>query len=395
MRFPRRSNLIIAAATLAVLVLAAEVVLRVAAPVADPTRPEARNVSAINPYIRFEYPKHYATVTEPEPGLLGVEGRHSFTTNAYGFRGDSLDIPKPAGEFRIFVIGGSTAECFYLDDDDDMSRVAQDEMAAHAKEARSIKVHNVGLSGAASDDHVAMLAQRLVHLEPDLVVVFAGFNDLRRSLQGFDYLHYTTYGAAPALPCYKRWLLGSQIMRRVAYASRRVHPDPKSIMETRPFKSDYARKIAVQRAAPETDATVRVDTTSYRNNLRSMVGIARANRFALVFMTHPSTWNSAVDPAASDRHWMRVYDGVVYREGAMDSALERLNDTMRAVAAQDSVPLYDLTQTLPKSLEFLYDDCHFTREGALATGRGLARFLMDRTLVPAAGAPSAEGGNGE
>jgi hypothetical protein len=89
---------------------------------------------------------------------------------------------------------------------------------------------------------------------------------------------------------------------------------------------------------------------------------------------------------------MRVYDGVVYREDAMDSALERLNDAMRTVAEEDSVPLYDLARALPKSLEFLYDDCHFTPAGALATGRGLARFLMDRALVPAADAPSIEGG---
>lgn len=381
---PRRSNFTLAVATLAALVLVAEVALRIAAPVADPTRSAAQHVNALNPYIRFEYPKNYAAVTEAEPEIVGLEGRQWFTTNAYGFRGDSLAVPKPAGEFRIFVVGGSTAECFYLDDDDDMSRVAQNELALRAKDAHSIKVHNVGLSGTASDDHVSMIAQRLVHLEPDLVVVFAGINDLRRSLQSFDYLHYTS-GAAPSMPFYKRWLLGSQIVRRLAYAKRRADPDPESILETRTLKSDYGRKIALQRSKPETDAAVHVDTTSYRNNLRSMVGIARANRFALVFMTQPSTWNSAVDPAARDRHWMRVYGNVVYREDVMDSALEQLNDVMRTVAAEDSVPLYDLARALPKSLEFFYDDCHFARAGALATGRGLARFLIEYPLVPAAG----------
>jgi hypothetical protein len=112
-------------------------------------------------------------------------------------------------------------------------------------------------------------------------------------------------------------------------------------------------------------------------------------------MTHPSTWNSTVDPNARDRHWMRVYDGVVYREDTMDAALERLNDVVRTVARMDSVPLYDLARALPKSLEFFYDDCHFTRAGASAAGRGLARFLTEHALVPAANTPSIEGEPGE
>jgi lysophospholipase L1-like esterase len=391
MRLPRRSSIVLAAATVAALVLVAEAALRIVSPVADPTRSDAQHVNVLNPYIRFEYPKNYAAVTEGEPEIVGLQGRQFFTTNEYGFRGDSLAVPKPAGEFRIFVVGGSTAECFYLDDDDDMSRVAQNELASHAEETRSIKVYNVGLSGTASDDHVAMIGQRLVHLGPDLVVVFAGVNDLRRSLQGFDYLHYAPRDA-PRSPFYKRWLLQSQIVRRLAYAKRRVDPDPESVLETRTLESDYARKIALQQSTPETDAPARVDETSYRHNLRSMIGMARANRFELVFMTQPSTWNSGVDAGARDRHWMRVYDGVVYREDAMDAALERLNDVMRTVAAEDSVPLYDLARQLPKSLEFFYDDCHFTRAGALATGRGLALFLMEHAVVPTASAPSIEGG---
>jgi hypothetical protein len=59
------------------------------------------------------------------------------------------------------------------------------------------------------------------------------------------------------------------------------------------------------------------------------------------------------------------------------------------------VPVYDPARAVPKSLEFFYDDCHFTRAGALAAGRGLARFLTGHALVPAANAPSIEGGQGE
>jgi hypothetical protein len=304
MPHPRRSNFILALATLAALVLAAEIALRIAAPVADPTRSGAQHVNALNPYIRFEYPKNYAAFTESEPELVGLEGRQSFTTNEYGFRGDSLAVPKPAGEFRIFVVGGSTAECFYLDDDDDMSRVAQNELALRAKDAHSIKVHNVGLSGTASDDHLAMIAQRLVHLEPDLLIVFAGINDLRRSLQGFDYLHYTSYGTTPSMPfCVVG--RGPQIVRRLAYARRRVDPDPESVLETRALKSDYGRKIALQRATPEAGERY-ASTTSYGTTVRWS---SRARIAGAVFAKHQHVElrrrSRSTQPPLDARLWQR------------------------------------------------------------------------------------------
>jgi lysophospholipase L1-like esterase len=360
-------------------VLAAEIGLRIAAPVADPSRPSAQHVGGLNPYIRFEYPRGYAAATEAESGLPGLEGRHFFTTNAFGFRGDSLAVPKPPREYRIFVVGGSTAECFYLDDADDMSRVVQNELVA-ASAGRVVRVYNVGLSGTASDDHVAMIAQRLVHLEPDAIVVFAGVNDLRRSIVGFDYLHYASYPAV-SVPAYRQFLYKSQIIRRLVYLRRRVDADPESVLEARTLKSNYAQKVSLQRSAPATDSHARVDATSYRSNLHSMVGIARAHRFQLIFMTHPSSWNSKIDQATRDHHWMRLYDGIVFAEEEMDAALERLNGVMRSVAVEDSVPLYDAAREMPKSLEFFYDDCHFNRAGATLAGHGLARVIRERVMT--------------
>jgi hypothetical protein len=122
---------------------------------------------------------------------------------------------------------------------------------------------------------------------------------------------------------------------------------------------------------------------------------SRGNHFKIVFMTQQTTWNSTVDPSARTHHWMRYRAGApiaeganpgvgfTFREGAMDAAMERLNDTMRSVAAKESVPVYDLAQMLPKSLEFFYDDCHFNVAGASAAGKGLAAFLMAQRLTPA------------
>jgi len=106
----------------------AEFALRKIAPVQDPyaelkvPRPE------INQYIKSEHPKNLRLVIDTEAGLPGMKGPNIFTTNNMGYRGDDLTMPKPANEFRIFMVGGSTTECVYLDDSKAITRVLQNEL---------------------------------------------------------------------------------------------------------------------------------------------------------------------------------------------------------------------------------------------------------------------------
>lgn len=368
----------------------AEMALRLVAPVPNPYEELARLKPQINQYIRFEYPRDYAATTEAEDGLPGLAGTHHFTTNNMGFRGDSLLDPKPPGEFRIFMVGGSTTECFYLDDDDDMARVVQRELSVVAPAGSVVRVYNAGLSGAASDDHVATISQRLVHFEPDMIVVLCGINDLSRSIYNYDYRHYVEYRPAYRKPLYKRLLMKLQITRRLLILSQKVRPSPKRLQESRTLVTSYQGLIGLQRSVAETNEAPRTDEQSYAINLRTMAGIAKANHVQLVFMTQQTTWNSKVDPDARSHHWMRYRaeapgtseEGVTFREDLMDAAMERLNNQMRQVAGANSIPLVDLARTIPKSLQYFYDDCHFNTLGAATAGKELASFLIAHGLIP-------------
>jgi lysophospholipase L1-like esterase len=357
--------------------VAADVVLWVVAPVPDPYAQFEKLRPQINQYIRLEYPRDYAVNTVCEDDLAGMNHENRFTTNNMGFRGPELVTPRPADEFRVFLVGGSTTECFYLDDDDELGAVLDGALAPR------VAVYNVGLSGAASDDHVAMIGQRLVHLEPDLIVVFAGINDLTRSIYDYDYLHYVETRPAYRKPWYKRAILTSQIARRLYFLRRRLDPSDRELLEERRLESNYAAKIGLQRTVPEVNTPPRTDPGPYRRNLETIVGMAESHGYALAFMTQATTWNSTVDPEARRRSWMRCRRGVTYREDTMDAAMEQLNDVMRSVAGDFAVPLCDLAAELPKSLEYMYDDCHFNIHGARTAGEMLAGTLVENGLAPA------------
>ncbi|WP_447603634.1 SGNH/GDSL hydrolase family protein [Nitrospira sp. Nam80] len=364
-----------------------EILLAMFSPVPDPyANYKNQKTGAVNQYIRSEFPPWYRVMTEVDLELPGMQRRNTFTTNNMGFRGDYLSVPKPVNEFRIFLVGGSTAECFYIDDSQALNAVLQKEVQHHTNLDLSIRVYNAGKSGDASDDHVSMIAHRIVHLEPDLIIVFSGINDLTRSIYNHDYLHYVKPAqAASSVPVlqsvrslmveFPSFATEFQIPRRLYYARKQLSRSDRDVLEEIPLKTDYKSKVALRRSVPVSDEQPRVDVKGYLTNLRSIAGIANAHKAQLVFMTQQTTWNSSVDPSTRDWHWMLYRNGKTYREQIMEEALESLNDAMRRVSRDNSIPLYDLARALPKSMEYFYDDVHFNVKGAALAGTELGRYI--------------------
>lgn len=357
-------------------ILGGEALFRRYAPVPDPFRAAKMRKSA-GEYIRSEFPPRFAVDLAPEPGLPGVTRGVRFQTNNLGFRGPDLVRPKPPDEVRIFLVGGSTTECCYLDDEDALHGALQKALAPAFTAGVSVRVYNAGKSGDFTCDHVAMVSQRIVHLEPDLVIIFAGFNDLVRSIHSYDYLHVIENpGLFGTRDLTKMLLTESQIACRLVYALWGVSPDEE---QTRiGVVSNMREKAAMRDRTPKTDLPPRLDLEPYRRNLTTLAGIAAAHRFRLVFMTQVTTWDSSADPGIAEWHWQTIRHGVAYRPALLDDAIRTLNDSMRHVARESDVPLCDLEKSdLPRTRECFYDDCHFNAKGARTTAEIVAAFLRE------------------
>jgi lysophospholipase L1-like esterase len=360
---------------------AGEISLRWWAPVTDPFASAKRTV---NRYIPSQFEPNLRLTITPKHPLPGIEAHAVFTTNAMGFRGDELVVPKPADEYRVFLVGGSSAECLLLDDADALHAVLQREFQSKAPDGRTVRVYNAGKSGDRSYDHVSMIVHRIVHLEPDLLVVFAGINDLTAAIYGSDYLHLAdgrgvqlTYGRL-----WRYWATEFQVGRRLFYLRNRLLGRPeREMLEQISLVPEYKDKVTARRAAPKADGPPRVEPLFYRNNLLSIAGVAEAFGVGLVFMTQQTTWNSKIDPSVENWQWMLLRDGLTYRAEAMDAALESLNDVMRSVAASGRIPIYDLARSIPKSSAFFYDDVHFNVKGARVAGGELASVILSNNLI--------------
>jgi len=305
----------------------------------------------------------------------------TYSTNNVGFRGDSLAMPKPADETRIFLIGGSTAQCLYIDDSISLERVLQKSLK-EKNSGRNIKVYSAAKSGDATAEHLAMLSQRIIHMQPDMVIVFSGINDLRKSIQKNDHLHLGAvkeYSPAYIFLAATNYQLG----RRLYYLFKR--PDKEELRESIPMSTNYRELFRIQQETPESDSIPYINAQPYSVNLNTIAGICGSNNVPLVFIPNQSTWNSKEDTSMRLRHWLLTCGNVRYKEEYLSAGLDIFNDTMRTIALRKNIPYFDLPAVLPPSGEYFYDDCHFNKNGSVAAGKMLAVFIQSFLVSPEAG----------
>ena len=157
-----------------------EIVLRFV-PVEDPYKSQKlERVRNKNSHIPSHFLPNQKYVFTSKEGLPGLDSVTQFTTNNNGFRGNQLK-DKKAGAFRIFLMGGSTTECMFMDDKKAPHTLMQNQLSDF-----QVEVFNTAKAGEMTVEHLSMLVHRVTHLQPDLIVLFCGINDLKRS-HNFDY----------------------------------------------------------------------------------------------------------------------------------------------------------------------------------------------------------------
>jgi lysophospholipase L1-like esterase len=225
----------------------------------------------------------------------------------------------------------------------------------------------------------------MIHLQPDVITLFAGINDLVAAANNADYLHYRELGSREQdLGTSLKYAASNfQIGRRIfGVLNRFGQKSDKQLFQEIRKRTNFRNRARARMRRPVSDAAPRVDLAHYRNNLLTIIGIAKTHKVPLVLMTQATTWNSKVDPEAENWHWMALaFDEHAYSENDLDKALESYNDVMRQLALDYDVPILDLARILPKSLEFFCDDCHFNVKGAGVAASLLSDLIQKKFIV--------------
>ena len=98
--------------------------------------------------------------------------------NSYGFRSPEIPEEKPSDTFRVILVGGSTMYGSGVNDQNTIPALLQKKFNLESN--KKIEIINAGVSGATSLTETKLIKEKLVKFSPDLILVYDGFNDIKR-----------------------------------------------------------------------------------------------------------------------------------------------------------------------------------------------------------------------
>jgi len=120
---------------------------------------------------------------EVQYSVSNIDPNQHFSTiniNTEGFRGKDISPLKPDDTFRVFVIGGSTV--YGTGAESDITTIPgflQMEFDNH-NTGYNVEIINAGISGGWSFSEIQLIKNKILNLQPDMLVIFEGWNDLGR-----------------------------------------------------------------------------------------------------------------------------------------------------------------------------------------------------------------------
>jgi hypothetical protein len=141
-------------------------------------------------------------------------------TNSWGMRDRPHELAKPAGTFRVLVLGDSFMEAVQVDFEQSLPSLIETKLAERT--GRAIEVINAGVSGWGTDDELTYLERYGLAFSPDLVLIAMTLhNDLSDNLD-LEY-HDFRDGRIVERPRVEFSALGWPLIRVREYIANHMH----------------------------------------------------------------------------------------------------------------------------------------------------------------------------
>jgi lysophospholipase L1-like esterase len=328
--------------------------------------PETRAESyrALVQRIGSAYERHPYLLVDGRPGaVLSVPG-HEAHINGRGQRGASPVMPKPAGRFRIVCEGGSTTFDLLAADDAHTWPARLGSLLAD----RGADVVNAGFPGWTTVESLVSLELKDVDVAPDLVLVYAGVNDLqpaghepfaRDYAKGHGELLPRVLGVAPIpLRLASRSLFVETLLDRFGRPTDR----PEAWAPAWQWQGG-ARKDDIPEDAVEV----------FTRNLRSTIGVAHAHGGRALLVAQSVRVRKGREGA--DGEYLMSWTPGLTPAGAQHG-LGRFRDAERALAADTGALFLDASSSMTD--DDYADPLHFSAQGSERFARLLAGWIGER-----------------
>jgi lysophospholipase L1-like esterase len=313
------------------------------------------------------------------------------TVNSHGLRGDEIP-PRREGDFRILAMGGSTTWGHKVDDDETWP--VQLEGRLHQNGIDRVQVFNGGVSGWGLEQIQLALERRYLEaLEPDLVLIFSGWNPPALS----DNAMAAEFRRKNAASEQKHWIYHSALVRRMA---RRI--------------GKISRRLGIVRVEPAAPASDEPDEArpTHLQNVRThfpamfeaIADECRRRNIGLAAILYPSMVQVPVSKTDSFRkrfesklltdyaitdeadivaaETLAQYEAVI---GTVASATGTSGIRTLDVASRMRAEFPDLEEPRARErwVDYFRDAAHLSPEGNAAFATALAELLVESGMLHA------------
>ncbi len=302
----------------------------------------------------YKFPPHYVL-----RGAAGQGAHDTATTNSLGFRGPDFPPSKPPGTFRIISLGGSSTFGFHDSDTGTYPYLLQ-QLFNGRPEAMRVEVINGGFPYYNTGSVRSLLEKELVNYEPDLITLYAAFNDTGWPFEVGRF--------ARALGWLQQHSITHLLLKEHVITDKRVYK----------WRGALQRRLRTRPDPILIDSQATRIAARYRRNVEGIADFAQAHRMRLLVIRQPMT-ASHRDPTAF-ASYEAEYQAVRRKlaEGRYLSVREglllihwRLIRELDAIARERGLPVVDNIAIVDQDRSRLTSWVHLTEEANLRLAEAL------------------------
>jgi len=309
-------------------------------------------------------------------GLPGVSPSGIYSTNKWGMRGEQP--PEDWADWLTIVcIGGSTTQCFELDDHRTWPWLLQEDLRrAHPR----VWVGNGGLGGHSTRGHIVFMREVIPVIHPDIVIFLVGVNELS-IFAGFDPRERASLGTSPETFGYRLFCASRTI--QILYMLKKDLIDGVPVQNT-PWASAYA-PTALSGPEPPMPGDMHelmCDPDYVRDNVRQLIALARQYGVTPVFLTQSMLYDDTP-------YWRTINGGIAwerrpdrkYSAATVWRMLDTVNRDVIETCGEEGVLCYDLASVVSHDPAMFYDEAHFSEAGAALVADSVSAFLLRSGVI--------------
>ena len=310
----------------------------------------------------------YSNVIIPPQNTMDISD--TLVQKGYPFRIDENGFIMPSKvhdnpQLTLVFLGGSTTECAYVEEENRFPYLVG--RLVEKKTGLRTDSYNAGKAGNMSLHSLDILLNKVIPVKPDVAIMMDNVNDLAVLIFEKTYLTKNSYRSplVEIKPSFKTAMKNVEesfhIIRDlyIPHLSRQLknlyHYTVGKSSRTDEFKQARGRKIQVDK---------HFLVSEFSMNLQTFINICRARKITPALMTMANRLKDHPDPfiLSLARTTVEAGSGLNYKD--FKDLFDLFNQTIREVAAANSVFVIDLDRKVPKEKEFMYDFVHLNDAGS-------------------------------